>query len=514
MNLIKIINERKSDYSEREKIRILIDIASFSLDTKIKIFQSSDFLEFFEHLIKTVFNKKEHQIKLSKILMHLLDEPTCFPQSHILFEIILKHNPKFHLNHCTTEINNNMNLASRLLMFIKSYEKEKQLNIYKKTLKMFSSQCDINQLYFVDIQNKYRAKQEGNSKINLISFIFEVLGSPSLVMHILLNADKYNIDLVAHSCDELGNILWQDDNKKNEKYIKTMIKKLPLSFFAKTFSYSLKDKSRVTNVYTLFLYYLKPSLIDYFFQCRPEVISFYQNKLDLFYVIANPKSNLKIKKELLEKLITPTNQEISEVMFFNSLSYALKNQESDIDQKEFIGFCEKSLLIKKLMIKDEKTSNHILCDFHYFANPKNIKDKILPLNEAHIPNSLGFYPLHYLVSYNKHISINSILPTMIDLIKSFKEKNIDLNCQTKKGNTPLHMAFKLNAHPTLIKELLLSGAKTTIKNKYGKTPFDYSFKFNKLGEIEDLINSTHEKEEFEKLIVNEAVMSSKLIKKI
>ena len=80
----------------------------------------------------------------------------------------------------------------------------------------------------------------------------------------------------------------------------------------------------------------------------------------------------------------------------------------------------------------------------------------------------------------------AILKNSYKLVDYFIKKKLDVNKKNKNGNTPLHLAIQIGNHD-IIKLLLDNGASIIIKNKQGKTPYDFATKDIRVAfDLEDL----------------------------
>lgn len=118
---------------------------------------------------------------------------------------------------------------------------------------------------------------------------------------------------------------------------------------------------------------------------------------------------------------------------------------------------------------DEETGASIL---HWLVDapyPRNDMIEVL-LNEGEasvdIRSRKGETPLHWAVKMN-------LKPTTLEILVDYKA---DLNAADALGNTPLHYSVQ-NEHFVITKFLLDKGARTDIRNKTGLFPYDIAVKY-------------------------------------
>ncbi|CAG2255455.1 unnamed protein product [Mytilus edulis] len=95
---------------------------------------------------------------------------------------------------------------------------------------------------------------------------------------------------------------------------------------------------------------------------------------------------------------------------------------------------------------------------------------------------------HYLVrSYSQ---LYSAIPSIAS-ISEYVNKGIDINGKNDQGETPLHLALRMNTPIQVVTELLRNGAKINIENDNGETVFHYLFIYTTVSQwyiFEEFVN--------------------------
>lgn len=497
MNLIKLAHQKIESYTEHEKILILLDMVK-NYDLFIKQ-NEVDTLNIFKHILIHVFNQKKHETKLAKILVPLLlkmlsNSSICIK----IMDMILSIKPQVNFFFFSKKYK--INIAVAFFETVKKTANLKaiqKLAYYKKLLKWISQKTPITELSYLSSNNE---KEEFlNHFVNR-----EVKGYENIIYHIALNTQQYNIDLMINNNHFFRYLFWNyDDDKTVIKLRKKIIKNLPVSFFDQNFIFSKSDKENC-SIFDFLCYFSEPSTVDYLFTERPEL--FNQFKLNPEAIIRNQKLSLDYKKELLS-----TFSNFKSEFKFIVLIACFKRCSVKLSQKDmidFFNFCQEKFLITYTNL-DKLLPTHSMCSLNYVAkyNLIEIEKFITFLGlTSHEKDGKDNFPLHYLASYSLDIKSDNI-DEVIELVKTFKEKKINFNCTNKLKNTPLHLALKLNKPALFIQELLLAGARLNQKNKFGKTPYEYTKKYKYLSEIAPLIQSIYEKEKLEKIIENDNVLN-------
>lgn len=98
---------------------------------------------------------------------------------------------------------------------------------------------------------------------------------------------------------------------------------------------------------------------------------------------------------------------------------------------------------------------------------------VSPDDEDEIGNAF-----HHLVkSYSHGIDVG------LTSIKEFYAKGVEINSKNKDGETPLHMAVRLNVRKDIVLQLLSHNANVNRKNKEGQTPMHYILLYLDVNEI-------------------------------
>lgn len=129
---------------------------------------------------------------------------------------------------------------------------------------------------------------------------------------------------------------------------------------------------------------------------------------------------------------------------------------------------ERDLNLEKVLkiFNDKALSERRLREYARKNKQKELKE-ILKKSDVDInaKDPFTFTTALHLAVDNGHLKIGKIL---------LRKKNIDINSQDSEGSTPLHLAMSQgDAEYTLL--LLENRAKTTIKNKDGIFPHDYTY---------------------------------------
>ncbi|CAC5405775.1 unnamed protein product [Mytilus coruscus] len=102
-----------------------------------------------------------------------------------------------------------------------------------------------------------------------------------------------------------------------------------------------------------------------------------------------------------------------------------------------------------------------------------LPDSVSPDDEDEIGNAF-----HHLVkSYSHGIDVG------LTSIEEFYSKGVEINSKNKDGETPLHLAVRLNVRKDIILQLLSHNANVNRKNKEGQTPMHYILLYLDVNEI-------------------------------
>ena len=237
-----------------------------------------------------------------------------------------------------------------------------------------------------------------------------------------------------------------------------------------------------------------PNEIEQFFKSLNE-----ENEKEYINYIKNP--SIKFWKFLDENGLTPLHQSIS-LNLYDLSQEMLIAAKNNLSHEEFISFINSG-------------TNKGQTPLHYASFVGNIKlIKLLIQNGADISIKTNnqFNVLHLAVMGNKitsfyyfikkyKIDINSKdskdntilhLATFFNSKKLFNflltVKKIKINARNKDGFTPLHFAV-INQNKSMIKKLLMKGAKCNIKNDKLDTPIELAKK-NKNQSIQNILKGS------------------------
>lgn len=501
MKVLDIINNHFSKLNSNEKHSLLIDLAkNITIEKTLNIQQKQ--IKLFAKILKDKKLNINKQQRLSKILLSLLinaQKSTDNMKSSML-DALLKIKPEINFNYYSPKHNTLLAIALFEVINKTTLKEEKKLSYYKKLMKWISSKEDVNRMYFLD--NRYVSY-----KMEFLSyFVDRVKSYKNLVYHLIMHTQNYKINLVSNGNYFLRMLFWNFDNEKDiVKFRKKVIKNLSDSVYFQEFYFSLVDDKQQTLLSCLMLF-SELSTLSYILETKTDLIK--KEKDTLLCILYNHKLSMEDKKTLLLKY----KDLMSEIKLWDILESITKlAQNSEENILDYINFLKQHFIVTNKLEKDESFNSY--CYTNYVScNNLVIIEKIVsqlpPSLQAHKANKSGRFPLHNLISYEKAIN-KTMLPQVIEIIKNFKQKEVNFNTQTQKGNTPLHIALKLNQSALLIKELILSGSSLFIRNKYGKTPYDYAKKYKYYNSLQDFIEASYEKEKLNQLVSNDAIMNEK-----
>jgi hypothetical protein len=498
MNVLKIINNHFDSLTRNEKLSLLIDVARATLAKKRKEEHSLIFSKVLEESMKNIFPSE----RLSKVLLSLLMycQNTNDSFKLYLIDTLLKIKPNINFNYYSPKYNLILGLVLFETIRKTQLKEAKKLDYYKKLLKWISKKEKIENLFFID-------NRDNTFKLEFIAFFvfsFDNHDYSSLIYHMAIHHQKYNINLINnHNCF-FRILFWNySNNKKVIALRKKIIKNLPDKLLKEQFIYSLKNKEPSTLLDCLILF-SEPSNLNYLLENKKHLIT---EEESIFNLIVNFKLNFEEKKAFLLRY-----KNIIKMLPLTIIIEAIKrmSQQTEENCLDFFNFCQNNFTIT-YELKKNNTFHHLYCSTNYvsYHNLDFIEKMLSTLNLdlTHKPNQLGQYPLHNLINYDS-IEKENIEISIQKVIKKLKQNHVDFNCQTTKGNTPLHIAIKAKRSSFIIKELILCGSSLLIKNKYDKTPYDYIKKYPYYSELENFVNATYEKEMFENLIVNDETMKN------
>lgn len=510
---IKYMSSNKKNLTQREKIKFIINLARDSTilftpseQKEICNFNpSKEAITQFKSVFNKTFSQERNKDRLSLIISHLLIKNSKNAE-HILpivLDILIKSKAQVNFNYYYAKSDGILATILFESLSISSISQNKKLSYYKKLLKWISQSSNINNLSFIS-----KRATIYNQKVTFFDFLVtesnRMIRYQDLVCHIICNTEKYNIAISSNFSDLFISFFWSFDDKSNALMfkkipllVKKMIKNLPLKIFnqliIENIQYPFNQK-----VLNLFLTSLSQRMIQYLFKVRQDVFNNYD--LDINALLVNSRVSMSYKKECLLQYSNKI-ESINNTALYQSIYLSTDSEKEILD---FFNFCQKNYTINHSNLYPLVSLNHFLCYFDDDYKSIVSKQLMLNLNLPHEPNIKGAYPLHFLFIYN-----NWKIKDIKDIeyvINQLRERRVDFNCQTPKGNTPLHIAFKLNRKPELIKILIINGANLNVKNKYGKTPYDYSKSYKHYSNIQEVIDSFYEKEQLDNSIKNDALM--------
>lgn len=509
MHYIKVLNKFQSSLSVNDKIKIFIDILnSQSLRSSKSTQLTALEKKFVETIFKTVFNQKKYQLRLAKILNNsfsAFNQASRENKYFFLLQMLMKHNVKVNFNHYAKKPNV---IATTLFHIINktNHSNKTKLDLYKKLFSYISKQVNVSELYYY--------KNSSSEKIPFLNYFLNHNGSYNeFIYYICLNHKSFGFEIK----DSLFLKSIITHNKENfEDFKVELINSLPIDYIKNSSPKAYQEGGWNYCAKELILYYCKEKTIKKLLEKNPKIFdidenSLVNNQISSAVILENYYLTLNFKLTLLEKFSIKRLPVIS-------IYLAILNEEKMNIEKanNFINYCLNHFETFKENNQFENL-NHLLCCFRQWQNPLILKNIILKEKLPHIMNKYGYYPIHFLASY----AICEFNPPKIDdiiqLLKDFKNENVDLNTLTKKGNNALHIALRLQKPALFIKELLLSGVSVSHMNKYGKTPYEYfkNYRFGDKEKLKSLFQTYYEKEKLEKEVLNDAIfIKEKKVKKI
>ncbi|CAC5356082.1 unnamed protein product [Mytilus coruscus] len=184
----------------------------------------------------------------------------------------------------------------------------------------------------------------------------------------------------------------------------------------------------------------------------------------------------------------------------------LLNQGADPNMK---NHAEKSVISQCILSNgNEEYVHRCLCEMinhgakmddatHYkdAAKSSKLRAAILKLIPDQVYSNIKYNmgnSFHYLVrSYSQ---LYSAIPSIAS-ISEYVSKGIDINGKNDQGETPLHLALRMNTPKLAVTEFLRNGAKIHIENDKGETVFHYLFIYTTVSQwdiFEEFVNYNKE----------------------
>lgn len=500
MHYIKVLNKFQSNLSSNDKIRIFIDFLTTSNLNKSK--PTVDEKQFINHVCKTVFNQSKYQSRLAKIIHYMFS--TCNQhlresKYYFILKSFIENKVVLNLNY---QYKGGMSLATALFHIASKIvnHAKNRFELYKNLFAFVAKQSDVTKLYYV----------QGNEKTPFLNyFLNNVHGTYyELIYYVCIHHKSFNFEL---KDSEFLDAIIAFNHIDFEECKIDLILDLPIEYIT-TSQKRVHGNDLFSFAYSTLetlLYFCKEKTLRKLMEIKPKIFE-YQD-INPIMILENHRLSLYFKTELIEKFQIKTAP-------IASVYLATLNEEKMTEQKAktFIDYCEEKLEIYKEDNQFENL-NHLLCMFRQWLNPFILKNIILNKKQPHVANKYGYYPIHLLASYSTCQYSPPKMDDIIHVLKKLKEENVDINSTTKSGNNALHIALRLQKPPLFIKELLLADIKTSTKNKYGKTAYDYfkNYRFKDKEKLNTLFITYYEKEKLEIQIVNDKVLvEEKKVKKI
>jgi hypothetical protein len=460
MSYAKIINKVKSTLSDNDKIRALIAFFNTS-ENPI----NQDEKEIINYIVDSLFLTNKYSLKLGKIINSLSYRTNSDNYKKVKYFLTTLIDKKACINFNQIDKSSFSTGANIfiLLNYIAEFNSSKLLNesmieIFKKCLSWINETSDINNLYY------------GHKKTPLINYFImreNIFYFAPLIFHITTEYEKYNLDLMKRSNEFHRDLFFYQ--KDDEEQLIELRRKIILAWsekdFKQKFQYSLKTKGKGDNA-ELILYYCDEKTILMAIENRPDI--FKEKNFDPLVILENENISLSNKIFLLDKLADRKIPVMTTTVYYGLLALdSAKNK-----QKQLLDFCFSHLNVN--LSKENKAGENIFYsispdhDLTYFK--KYIKKNKITIK----PNHLGYYPLHYL---NLDIYDTSKEENVLEKLNFLIDSGNDINYQNKKGNTVLSLALCINNPQYFIQALIKKNADLTLKNKYGKSSYDYFLKY-------------------------------------
>jgi hypothetical protein len=501
MHYIKVLNKFQNHLSNNDKIRIFIDFLTTSNLGETK--PSVDEKKFINHVCQKVFSQNKYQTRLAKIIHYMFT--TCnqrFRESKYYFVLkcLIANKVKLDFNYQYKESTSLATALFHIASKVGGTNTKNRIDLYKNLFSFIAKQSDVTKLYY------YQA----NDKTPFLNyFLNNVHGTYyELIYYVCVQHKSFGFEL---KDSEFLDAIIAFNHPEFEECKIDLLTDLPIEYITHSekrmhsndifnFSYSTLD--------TL-LYFCKEKTLKKLMELRPKIFDY--QEINTIMILENHRLSLAFKTHLIEKFQVKRAP-------IASVYLATLNEEKMSEEKarNFIQYCESNLEIFKEENQFENL-NHLLCMFREWLNPFVLKNIILNQKLPHLENKYGYYPIHFLASYSTCQYNPPKMDDIIHILRKLKENQVDLNSMTKSGNNALHIALRLQKPPLFIKELLLADVKVCIKNKYGKTAFDYfkNYRFKDKEKLNSLFTSYYEKEKLETQIANDKIfIEEKKVKKI
>jgi hypothetical protein len=161
-------------------------------------------------------------------------------------------------------------------------------------------------------------------------------------------------------------------------------------------------------------------------------------------------------------------------------------------------------ITNQYLVNDKKNGYDIKKEYSFYLG---WAEYFIENNINIIADSRGIHPIHKVLVYKKG-KIKNAHTYVHKVWNLLKEKNIDFQIRTKKGNNALHFAFSMNYEIENILFLINENIKLSEKNKYGKSAYDYFLKYKDKIKSINQYDLTKEFNMIEKRYLEETISSS------